>query len=240
MRVARTIKDRVSRALNGLKISTETLGWFFGAFEMTTEDQEKVWAAFYGLDQDCISVSNTLIRHRSMISPQHHRTISLFERYVVSDKRLTLRKTSHTISAVADRVDRYIFNHEQAATRIKVVHGGTLGHQHEYGDGLRAAEIVFDRPLRKSQGICLEYETHFEGTSDLITEVRRAAYARATNVDIAVEFHSRRPTHAWWCAWDDHLEGTPVQETPVTIRQSTVHHYFAYIENTVIGFRWEW
>jgi hypothetical protein len=43
--LARQLKDRVSRALNGEGLSTETLGWFIAAFDMDKGDENHLWAA---------------------------------------------------------------------------------------------------------------------------------------------------------------------------------------------------
>jgi hypothetical protein len=71
-------------------------------------------------------------------------------------------------------------------------------------------------------------------------EVRRPAYARAENIDFAVQFLTgSAPRAAWWCAWDDHF-GNRVWEESIEVRNGTIRQYIPYAEETVIGFRWEW
>src|SRR5579875_477450 len=41
--LARQLKDRVSRALNGEVLSAETLGWFIAAFQMDSGDEDRLW-----------------------------------------------------------------------------------------------------------------------------------------------------------------------------------------------------
>ena len=102
-------------------------------------------------------------------------------------------------------------------------------------------EIVLDRSLQKAESTVLEYHTHFAPYSTLLTETRRAAFGRCENVDMAVEFENPRiPLKAWWCAWADHLDGGPVAEEQVSIRKRVIRQFVPYIEETVVGFRWEW
>ncbi|GHH63304.1 hypothetical protein GCM10018775_80840 [Streptomyces umbrinus] len=44
--LTRTLKDRVSRALNGIALSSETLGWIIAAFGMDSVDEARLWATF--------------------------------------------------------------------------------------------------------------------------------------------------------------------------------------------------
>jgi hypothetical protein len=177
-----------------------------------------------------------------MVRRQRHRTVSIVERYVIDENGfLVLRRTLHTIRAVEDGVDIYIFNHEPEASKIEVVHGGAIGERHEYGGGLFSVEIILDKPLGKSERTALEYRTNFNSGVIRRMEVRRAAFARAENVDLAVEFHKEKvPKMAWWCVWDDHFGDCPVDESRVIIRNAILRKYVPFIEETIIGFRWEW
>ena len=177
-----------------------------------------------------------------MIRRQCHRTISLVERYYVdAGGSLVLRRTHHAIRAVEDGVDVYIFNHEPQASAVEVVHGGRLGNRHRYGGGLTSVEIILDRPLIKGESTVLEYRTRFTPRATQLTEVRRAAFGRAENIDIGVEFDELKvPHNAWWCAWDDHFDGNRVLEAPMEIRNKSVRKFLPFIEESIVGFRWQW
>jgi hypothetical protein len=94
----------------------------------------------------------------------------------------------------------------------------------------------------KSQTTALEYRTHFTTAPTFsTTEVRRAAYARTEHVDLAVSFPADRiPSRVWWCVWDDHLGGVAIQRDAMTPQNGTVRHYVPFIEETSVGFAWEW
>jgi hypothetical protein len=240
--LARELKDRVSRALSGTALSSQTLAWFIAAFDMDEGDESRLWATFSGKENPGLGISHTLRRRREMIRRQCHRTVSLVERYRVgANGSLAVRRTLHTIRAVEDGVDIYIFNHEPQASNIQVLHGGDIGRRHEYGGGLFSVEIILDKPLAKSEATALEYRTYFAPGFVCPAEVRRAAFARAENIDLAVDFDGpRRPQRAWWCVWDDHFGGNPVQESAVSFRNGAIRRYVPFIEETVVGFRWEW
>ncbi|MET4922132.1 hypothetical protein P3L51_07155 [Streptomyces sp. PSRA5] len=237
----RSLKDRVSRALNGSIVSAETLRWFIEAFEMDDNHREDLWSTPFGENSPDLGVAHTLRNRRTMAKPQRHRTINLVERYSVGlNRSLIWRKTFHAIRAIEDDVDAYFFNHDPRASQIEVLHGGTLGARYLYGNGLTGVDILLSTPLAKMQATALEYQAFFTpGYS--ATELRRPAFARVENVDIAVDFASNEtPRSLWWCIWDDHFEGNPVWEQEWMIRNQVARKYIPFIEEAVVGFRWEW
>jgi hypothetical protein len=239
--VPRALKDRVSRALNGSTLSRETLTWFVAAFQMSASDEENLYASLFGYTKNDHGVAHTLRTKRKLALRQKHRTVSLVERYFIDTSGASMRRhTYQTIRAAEDGVDRYFFNHEAGASAIEVVQGGRLGRRHSYGDGLLGVEILLTEPLFKEDTTALEYSAHFPNVSSGPVEVRRPAYARAENIDFAVQFLTgSAPRAAWWCAWDDHF-GNRVWEESIEVRNGTIRQYIPYAEETVIGFRWEW
>ncbi|MGW3769047.1 hypothetical protein [Actinomadura verrucosospora] len=241
-KLARQLKDRISRALNGSALSMETLDWFIAAFDMDERDERRLRDVLAGRHGGMVGISHTLSRRREMIRRQCHRTISLVERYYLDgDGSLKLRRTYHTIRALEDDVDIYIFNYEPEASNVEVVHGGQIGKRYEYGGGLTSIEIMLEKPLMKAESTVLEYCTYFAGGSATLTEVRRAAFGRCENVDYAVHFDSLRvPRAAWWCAWDDQIGGDRVVEESIEIEKCVIRRFVPYVEESVVGFRWKW
>ncbi|MEV7073237.1 hypothetical protein [Streptomyces sp. NPDC093990] len=210
---------------------------------MERGDVDDLWTT-YSAELGCgRGIAHTLSKRREMVRRQRHRTVSLVERYLVDETgSLKLRTTFHTIRAIEDGVDLYIFNHEPQASDVEVLHGGRPGLRHVYGGGLIGREIILTPPLLKSQTTALEYRTHFAAAPPFFTtEVRRAAYARTEHVDLAVSFpKDRAPRRLWWCVWDDHLAGTVLRREPMALHNGTVRHYVPFIEETSVGFAWEW
>jgi hypothetical protein len=236
----RRFKDRVYRAMRGEVLSRETLDWLMLAFDMKEHHRRRLLEKYVS-GGSSRGVSDTLRSPRPLMHPQLHRTVTVFERYTIDHTgALRKRHTMQTIRAINDGVSIYVFNHEPEAAAVTVIHGGRLGEHLEYGGGLVSKEIRFDRPLSRAETTSLEYETTFRPGHARLTEVRRTAFARCENVDMCVEFTGPPPAAAWWCAWDDQIEGLPVFERPVQVQNGFIRKYLPFIENTVVGFRWLW
>ncbi len=239
----RKIRDRIRRALLGENLSGETLNWFIGAFDMTDEDSQRLWASFSG---DAVSrnegITDTVPVERPHGKRQWHRTLTLFERYFfAADGTYKLRRTLQVIQAIEDGIDSYLFNHEPYAQRIHVLYGGHLGNHYEYGFGLVSDDIAFGRQLNTGQRTAFEYETHFEPGAHFVTEVRRPVRARVENLDFAIQFTpDRLPSAVYFCAWPDHYEGEPVLQEPLTLNDGAAHRFVPYAQQSVLGFRWTW
>jgi hypothetical protein len=239
----RDLKDRIRRALTGEGITPQTLDWFVRAFGMDEHDERSLWAALAN-DMDLrTGISHTLTTDRELALRQRHRTIALFERYTIAaDRSFATRRALHTIMALEDGVDVYPFNHEPAVERIEVVFGGTLGRRYLHGNGLHTDAIFLDRNLRTGETTSLEYLAYYPPGGYLATEIRRPAHGRSENVDIAVQFsEAALPAAVYWAIWCDHHDGAPVREEPVVLQgQRSVRRFLHFIEETVVGFRWQW
>jgi hypothetical protein len=239
----RDLKDRVRRALAGESLTPQTLTWFVAAFGMDERDERVLWASYAGDHERSTGISQTIITNRELALPQRHRTIALFERYAIAaDRRVATRRTLQTIMAIDDGVDTYPCAHEPAVERVDVIYGGTLGRHYVHGDGLHTAAIVLERELLNGETASLEYRCHYPAGGYHAAEVRRPARGRSENVDIAVQFHeSALPRQVSWAVWPDYLDGSPVAEEPVPLDvHGSAHRFVRFIEETVIGFRWEW
>jgi hypothetical protein len=239
----RDLKDRVRRALAGESLTPETLKWFIEAFGMDQRDEHILWAAYAGDRDQGAGISYTITHGRELALNQRHRTVALFERYTVSaEHKIAERRTMHTITALEDGIDAYPFNHEPVIECIDVIYGGTLGRHYVHGDGLHTDAILLDRKLRKGDTASLEYRTFYPRSGCDATEVRRSAHGRSDNIDIALQFHeAARPHRISWAVWPDQCGGEPVHEEPVSLNaEGRVRRFVRFIEETVVGFRWEW
>jgi hypothetical protein len=242
--LARDLKDRVRRALVGQSLSPETLSWFVRAFDMSAADEHTLWATYAsGVNNQIPGISKTIASLPSLARPQVHRTVALFERYTIdADHSFIERHTMHVIMALTDDVGTYVYNHDPAAEHIEVLHGGQVGTNFLYGDGLHGVELLLERNLSRGESLSIEYKCLYpKGIYDA-TEVRRPAYGRSQNVDIALRFHqSSAPKRLLWTVWDDQIHGHVVQEDQVHLNEhAMVHRFVPFIEETVVGFRWEW
>jgi len=239
----RKLRDRIRRALLGEQLSGETLNWFIGAFDMSDQDSQRLWANFSG---DAVAredgIADTVPVERPYGKRQWHRTMTLFERYFfAADGSYELRRTLQVIQAIEDGVDSYLFNHEPYARRIHVLYGGHVGQHYEYGGGLVSDDIAFGRELNTGQRIAFEYETHFEPGVHSVSEVRRPVRARVENLDFAIQFSPEKlPSAVWFCAWPDHYIGDPVFRESLPLNDGAAHRFVPYAQQAVLGFQWEW
>lgn len=239
----RKLRDRIRRALLGEQLAGETLNWFIGAFDMSDQDSQRLWANFSG---DAVAreegIVDTVPVERPYGKRQWHRTMTLFERYIfAADGSYELRRTLQVIQAIEDDVDSYLYNHEPYVQRIHVLYGGHVGQHYEYGGGLVSDDIAFGRQLNTGQRTAFEYETHFEPGVHFVTEVRRAVRARVENLDFAIQFSADKlPTAVWFCAWPDHYIGDPVLRESLPLNDGAAHRFVPYAQQTVLGFLWEW
>jgi uncharacterized protein YneR len=239
----RDLKDRVRRALAGESLTPQTLSWFIEAFGMDRRDEDSLWAAFAGDRDTHAGISYTITTDRELALQQRHRTIALFVRYVIgADHSFVARRSFHTIMALEDGVEVYPFTHEPAVDRIEVLYGGTVGSRYVHGGGLVTDAIVLERKLSNGETIALEYACHYPPAGYAATEVRREAYGRSENIDIAVQFdETALPRRVSWAVWADQRDGTPVTEEPVPLdERNSTRRFVRFIEETVVGFRWEW
>ncbi|ACU38563.1 hypothetical protein [Actinosynnema mirum] len=235
----RVMKDPVRRMVRRERLTGKTLALFIRAFDIAERDQDLLWDTFAG-GGFSVGIVNTIRERPRLAVPQRHRTISVSERYRIGTGGVPVsRNVRQALRAVGDGVGSYTFGHEREVAEVTVRHGGFVGPQHEYGDGLHATEIILERPLRAAETTALEYEATYSAGSESFTEVRRAAYGRSENVDIAVEFADRFPGQAWWCVWEELGRGNPVHEERIDCRNGAIWKYFPALENAVVGVRWQ-
>jgi hypothetical protein len=235
--VLRRLKNTVNRAFTGRSLPGQLLEAFIEGFDMEEDDQAALWQALTGQN---VAVG-TVRRPRALGKPQWHQTRALFEHwYVDRGSVLARRRTAQCIEAREDGVDSYLYNHEPYATQIEVIHGGRLGRHYEYGDGLISEDIVLDQVLAKGDRAAIEYQTFYESDRK-ICEVRRPARKRTENVALHVHFdRASLPKKVWFTVWEDHYLGSHVRQTPLSLSDDgSAAHCLAYMEDTVVGFRWE-
>lgn len=242
----RRLKDRVGRALEGKKMTHETLTWFLEAFDVVDEDRETVLSAFSGgsaSESFSEGITFTLRDPKPLMNRvQWHRSVALFRQYHIgSDKMLHTVETRHVIVALEDGVDMYGQSYLDNLKELRCIAGGKRIITYPSAPGFIGIDIELEQPLRKGQPASLEYVATYHPTASPRTEVRRAARARIKNVDMRVCFEGILPKRAWWCVWDDHVDGSPIHSEEIDFKAAgQLHRFVPYMEQAVAGFRWEW
>jgi len=242
----RKLRDRVRQALRGEQLTYETLTWLIEAFEFSMDDTHKVWDAFAGGSVTNLGDDGIAFTLRTLpvpiVKPQRHRTTALFSRYYIgADRTLNRIETSHVMVALENGVDTFAYSPRDTLTDAIVISGGSFIGFHKSAPGFIGVEFRLDQPLLKGQYTSLQYFTTHRAAPEQCTQLRRAARKRIDNVDMRVVFDGVYPTRAWWCVWDDYDKGNEVLVTPVKVtHESELHQFIPYVEEAVVGFKWEW
>jgi hypothetical protein len=237
------LKYRLNRALLGKGVSQQTLGWIIDAFGMTHADAAQLYAALNPAPLMAESPVDTLGPQRPLPVPQNHRTVFASEYRVIGpDGALVRHRACHLIRAEDGVVCFYPCRSFSRASRVDMLRGGKITGRRESAGSSPILEMALSTPLSVGDVAVLEYEAIFEPDAGVVTEYRRVAHARASNLDIVVQFAAERlPRRVWWAIWDNHRGGTMLDQQPVRIdSEGCVHRYLAYLENAAAGFHWEW
>lgn len=253
----RQLKDTASRALSGKLLSKSALRLFIDAFGIPAFERDQLWKLWGGSSRIRVLSGprsfpgQARAELETALGPAVHRTLSVHDHHYVGPDCLPSRtRTLQVIEAITDDVGRipYIYNTE--ALTIELIQGctGLRARLTEVTSGFYATEMLLVRTLGLGETLTLEYVTSFtyepvqagEMSGDL-RQYRRAVRRRMENVDIRVEFDPRTlPRHVWWAVWDGVAGPVIDQESVALDSQNSAQRFLRSIENTVVGFHWEW
>lgn len=242
----RQLKDKVSRALSGQKLSPDTLRWFVEAFRLSPHDTQRVYDLYHGIIEPATIIGSLPPpAPQSGIRSPDHRTTLLFEHHYLGKDGLPVHHhTQQTIYALTDGLSSYQYRIDTPDAEVRVKRGGAPGTMQAIGHGYHAIDITFPRPLAYGETQYLDYWTNFHYAAPPPLEFRRGAHQRVEHLDMRVEFHrAKLPAHLWWAEWSDYrdLERDVIDRAEVTLdEERSAHKYLDAIEQTVVGFYWEW
>ncbi|HEV2372790.1 MAG TPA: hypothetical protein VGS19_11535 [Streptosporangiaceae bacterium] len=240
-----SLQHRVSRALRGEFLTADTLRLFIDAFELPQTETRRLWSLFEGSDQIRVLRGPSIMPANAAAARRRarHRTRSVHEHHFLgADGLPSHHRTQQVIQAIEDGLDRYPYLFDTNALTVEVELGGKLtGPLYKVYRGIYAVDIQLNAPLALRDTTVLVYQTLFHYSKAPKPELRRAAQQLITDVSILVQFHpDKLPQRIWWAVWSG-IEGEIVEREPVSLHSGvTVSRYLDSIENTVVGFAWEW
>jgi len=244
--VARQLKDTVFRALSGKLLSRSTLSLFIDAFGFPEQERERLWKLWEGSSRISVLSGPRAMRPEAAakLGPARHRTLSLHDHhYLGPDGQPDQHRTIHVIEAIVDGLDRYPYRADTNALTVEVGQGcdGLVGPFYQATEDIYAVDILLARPLAAGETGTLEYWTSFHYHAAPRREFRRIVKSSIENLDVRVEFHpARLPRSVYWAVWDG-MDGDIVQSERVMLdSQFAVHRYMKLLENTAVGFCWDW
>jgi hypothetical protein len=234
----------VSNALNGVRLSAESLHRFITAFEITSEHAGRLWR----LHDDSRTIhllpgpSAVPLETLAALPARRHTTHFVHDHHYLGPKGLPNRhETSQVIEATVDGLDRYVYAFDTSFLTVEVLTGGTLGAPYSAPNGIHAVDIIFDHPLQLGQRHALEYETTFRYEAKPPPELRRVVSVRVEYAEVKVTFHpAKLPARIWEADWEG-VASEPVKgPTVIPDDYRTVRRFVRDVENTGFGFVWEW
>jgi hypothetical protein len=242
--LARTLKDRVSRAFSGRGLSLQTLRWFEAAFHLSPHDAQRVHELYRGDLRPTVIVGK-LPPPVAGVPKSGHETTLLFEHHFVGKDGMPARHhTQQTVRALVDGMTKYQYRIDTPEADVRVVRGGQISPIYQLSKQIWAVDISFHHPLRYGEEAYFDFWTIFHYSQQPAPEFRRGVHRRVEHVDMRLEFHpDRLPRNLWWAQWADYRKPDEaiVEREAVTLDEElSAHRYLEAIEHTVVGFHWEW
>jgi hypothetical protein len=235
----------ISNALNGVRLSHETVQVFIAAFEISREDAERVWQIHGGAATVRMLTDPPVVpaETAAALLSDRHRTHSVHDHHYLGADGLPYKhETLQVIEAAVAGLDRYAYAFDTDALTVEVLLGGRLtGPLYHAKAGIYAVDILLDRALGLGERHTLKYQTTFRYRTRPEPEFRRAMSVRVEDADLKVTFHRmRRPKAVWWAQWDS-LTGEIVDKEEVELDDyQTASRYLSGVENVIAGFTWLW
>jgi hypothetical protein len=248
------LRDVVSGALFGGKLTADTLQAFISAFGFSEEESDRLRRLLAGSSR--ISVmsgthavpANAAQNLDAAIGPRRHQTLSMHDHvWVGSDGRIDRLRTMQVIEACARGVDRIPFICDTNVLTLEVGQGckELTGDVSRIGPDIFATQILLARTLDLGETLTFEFSVSYQYPGDPCDpaerEYRRGGIRQLDNLDMRVEFHpDKLPNRVWWAHWDGG-DGSVLEREAVSLdSQRSVHRYLRSLEKTVVGFYWEW
>ena len=248
------LRDVVSGALFGGKLTADTLQTFIAAFGFSDGEADRLRRLLAGSSRiSVLSGTHALPVCAAQdldaaIGPRQHQTLSMHDHvWVTSDGRIDRVRTLQVIEACAQGVDRIPFICDTNVLTLEVGQGceELTGEVSRIGPDVFATQILLARTLDLGETLTFEYSVSYRYPGDPCDpaerEYRRGGIRQVDNLDMRVEFHPERlPRRVWWAHWDGG-DGSVLEREAVSLdSQHSVHRYVRSLEKTVVGFYWRW
>jgi hypothetical protein len=242
--LARTLKDRVSRAFSGRGLSLQTLRWFEAAFRLSPHDAQRLHELYRGVLRPTVIAGRLPPPAAGGMKSGHETTMLLEHHFIGRDGVPARHHTQQTVRALVDGMTSYQYRIDTPEADVRVVRGGQVGPVYQLSEQLWAVDITFHHPLRYGDEAYFDYWTIFHYSQPPAAEFRRGSHRRVEHLDLRLEFHpGRLPRNLWWAEWADYRrpdEAIVEREAVALDEELSAHRYLEAIEHTVVGYYWEW
>jgi len=248
------VREVVSGALFGGKLTTNTLQMFIGAFSFTEDESGRLRRLLAGSSRigvmsgtSALSLGATL-GVDAVFGHRKHHMVSLHDHvWVTADGRIDRGRHLQVIEANFRGVDHIPFVCDTNVLTVEVGQGckKLTGEVRRIAPELFATDILLARTLNVGETLTLEYWLTYrypgDPTDPAEREYRRGVLRQVDNLDVRIEFHpDKLPSQVWWAHWDGG-DGSVLDREAVSLdSQHSVHRYLRSLEKTVVGFYWQW
>jgi hypothetical protein len=239
---ARSLENRVGRALNGDRLSDRTLELFIAAFEMTDEHAEELRALRRGQPAGDQLVVGTALDGERPMPRRTARTLQVAEHHEIGPDRSPRRHVTRQLLEAVEVTDRHHYAFDTSHAAVSVRTGGTpVAAFRVAGTPLCVVEIMLAEPLLPGQTTHLEYETVFAYPEPPAPEFRRGVTGGVRHLALTVRFDpAAPPREVWRSRWAEVTATEPAEAVPVQLVGGQTSFEVVPGGECVLGYTWEW
>ncbi|MBY3553794.1 hypothetical protein [Modestobacter lapidis] len=239
---ARSLENRVGRALNGRRMSDRTLELFITAFGLSSEHAEELRDLLRGRSgRSQLVVAGALSAEREM-PPRTWRSLQLAEEHTVGPDRAPRQHVTRQLLEAVAETRRYYYAFDTAHAAVTVLTGGApTGAFRVPGTPIHVVEIELFRPLLPGQTLHLEYRTVFSYPEPPEPVFRRGISESVRHVAVTVRFDpAATPRRVRRGRWESAAATEPAEVGPVELVGGQASLELVPDGRCVIGYTWEW
>jgi hypothetical protein len=239
---ARSLENRVGRALNGQRLSDRTLELFISGFALTAEHADELRALRRGrTTRDRLVVADSLTGERPM-PPRTVRTLQVADHHEIGADRSPRQHVTRQLLQAVEETDRHYYAFDTSHAAVAVLRGGRpVAAFRVPGTPLHVVEIVLAEPLLPGQTTYLEYQTVFAYPRPPAPEFRRGVSSTVRHVAMTVRFdEAAQPRELLRSRWPSVEDAEPSDAEPVELVGGQASLEIVPDGEYVLGYRWRW
>jgi hypothetical protein len=239
---ARSLENRVGRALNGLRMSDGTLELFIAAFEFAPEHADELRDLLRGRSSRSQLVVGAALEGERPVPARTSRTLQLAEEHSIGADRSPRQHLTRQLLEAVTWTDRYHYAFDTEHATVTVLAGGLPTTAFRVpGTPIHVVEIELDRPLLPGQTTHLEYRTVFSYPEPPAPVFRRGVSPSVRHLAVTVRFDPAvQPRAVLLGRWDSVEATEPAETVPVQLVGGQTSFELVPDRQCAIGYTWQW
>ncbi len=239
---ARSLENRVGRALNGIRMSDRTLELFVAAFGLHVDHAEELRDLLRGRSAGSQLVVPASLDGEQEIPPRTCRSLQLAEEHTVGADRSPRQHVTRQLLEAVEVTDRYFYAFDTPHAAVTVVTGGAPVRAFRVaGTAIHVVEMELSRRLLPGQSTHLEYRTVFSYPQPPEPVFRRQVSESVRHVAVTVRFDpAAQPREVLRGRWDSVDASEPVDAWPVELVGGQSSMELVPDGRCIVGYSWVW